>query len=217
MARIPLFAAGLVAALALAPGCDREADPLLCGEIGAGELVVTEIRGGPGITDADGQWIELYNAAGGAVDLHGVSIIIQSIGGNTDRVMIRRPAMVGAGSYAVVGKFADGARPAHVDVGWGTEPVIPRDGAITLGCAATEIDRLVFTSLPDPSQTNDNPPSPGHGTYAYGVLPPTAAGNDDASKWCTDATTTPPGPCTGATCVKSYEGSPGEPNPGCTP
>ncbi len=220
MRRTTLLATGLTLTLALAPGCDREADPLLCGDVGPGDLVITEIRGGPAITDADGQWIELHNAAGAAVELHGLSITIDSIGGSTHRrLLIRRPLSVEPGGYAVVGKFADAGRPAHVDVGWGTEPNIPRDGAITLACAE-EIDRITFTTLTDPSQGIDtqplDPPMPGRGTYALGTMPPTAAANDDPGQWCADSTETP-GPCNGDDCLEYYKGSPGEPNRGCTP
>ena len=45
---------------------------------------------------------------------------------------------------------------------------------------------------------------------------PTADGNDDTSKWCADATVTL-GPCNQGTCLKYFKGSPGVPNPGCTP
>ncbi len=216
-----MIAHGLALSLALAPmlGCDRAADPLVCGELGAGDLVVTEVRGGPSITDADGQWLELYNASAGTVDLHGLAITIDSVGGSKhDRVLIRRPVMVAAGAYAVVGKFADDGRPAHVDVGWGTAPGLPTSGAIALSCGG-DIDQITFTALSDPGQLEapqGEPPPAGHGTYAYGGVPVTAAANDDTSKWCADPTVTL-GPCNQSACLKYFKGSPGEPNPGCTP
>lgn len=219
MTRLTLFAAGLGLAATLASGCDREAEPLLCGELAAGDLVITEVRGGPTVVDADGQWIELYNASGAPVELHGLALTIDSIsGGDHDRVLLRRAFSVAPGAYAVLGKFDDAQRPGHVDVGWGTEPVIPRDGAITIACGS-DIDRIAFTSLPDPRQHEDtNPPSQappaGSGTYALGLMPPDAAGNDGPAAWCADATETL-GPCTGSTCLEYYKGSPGEQNPAC--
>jgi hypothetical protein len=218
--RITHFATRLALTLSLvaaAGGCVREADPLLCGDVGAGDLVITEVRGGPNLTDSAGQWIELYNAAGAAVDLHGVAVTTRSIGGNSsDRVLVRRPLTVAGGEYAVLGKFADGTQPAHVDYGWGTEPGIPRDGALTLTCGTTEIDQLAFTSLSDPSRIIDpappDPPPVNHGTYQLGEMPPTATGNDTAANWCADQTET-----LGTGNTKDYLGSPGEPNPGCTP
>ena len=212
---------GLALTLTSGAGCDREADPLLCGDVGAGDLVISEVRGGPGLTDAAGQWVELYNASAGTVDLHGVALTVQSSGGSSgQRRRVRRPLTVEAGGHVVLGKFADGTQPAHVDYGWGTTPEVPRDGALTVSCATTELDRVAFTMLPDPGQIIDmpplDPPPANHGTYQLGLMPPTAAGNDDAANWCVDAAETL-GPCTGQNCPKDYKGSPGEPNPGCTP
>jgi len=219
--KLPFLVSGLVLTLALV-GCERDADPLLCGDVGAGDLVITEVRGGPTITDVDGQWLEVYNASAGPVDLHGLAITIRSISGQkTDRVLVRRALTVAAGGYAVVGKFDDATRPAHIDVGWGTEPAIPRDGAIALACGDSEIDRIAFTALTDPAQNMDqlplDPPAAGRGTYALGTAPPSATANDDAGNWCADGTETL-GPCNGQNvCLEYYKGSPGEPNPACPP
>ncbi|HVV83192.1 MAG TPA: lamin tail domain-containing protein [Kofleriaceae bacterium] len=225
MHRISLFEAGLGVTLALGlamvSACQRDEEPLLCGDLGAGDLVITEVRGGPSIVDNDGQWIELYNASGGSVDLEGLALTVDSVGGSQhDRVLVRRSQTVAANGYVVIGKFADGTQPSHVDVGWGTTPSIPTDGKLTLSCA-DEIDHLVYTGLPDPSQGMDHGPGdpapPGKGTYALGLVPPTATGNDDATNWCTDASKTL-GPCDGqSNCLEYYKGSPGEPNPACTP
>jgi hypothetical protein len=212
-------ATGLALVLALATACDREVEPLLCGDLAAGALVLTEVRGGPTITDEDGQWIEVFNASPAAIDLEGLAITFDSIGGNLhQRVLIRRSQMIEAGGYAVAGKFADGSQPAHVDVGWGTTPAIPRDGTITVSCGL-DVDTIAFTSLSDPAQVVDrlpyDPPTPGHGTYALGLTPPTATGNDAATAWCADSTETF-GPCDGSSnCLKYYKGSPGAPNRGC--
>ena len=219
MPRIPLIATGLALTLLVAPGCERDADPLLCGDLAAGDLVITEVRGGPSITDNDGQWIELYNASAATIDLHGLALTIDTIGGGShDRLLIRRPQQIVAGGYAVLGKFADTGRPAHVDVGWGTTPAIPRAGAIAISCGL-DIDRIVFTSLPDPAQVTDPPPNDpagaGHGTYALGAMPPTATANDDAGAWCADGTETHSA-CS-PDCIDIYKGSPKQPNPACPP
>ncbi len=212
-------ATGLVLGLALTSACDRAAEPLLCGDLGPGALVLTEVRGGPTITDDSGQWIELFNASPAAVELAGLAISFDSIGGSLDqRVLIRRSHLVEPGGYAVVGKFADGSQPAHVDVGWGTTPALPRDGVISLACG-DEVDGIAFTSLTDPAQVVDrlpyDPPMAGKGTYALGLMPPTAVGNDAAGAWCADSTETF-GPCDAdSNCLKYYQGTPGAPNRGC--
>lgn len=205
---------GLALLPAAGPGCDRAPEPLVCGDVGQGALVITEIRGG--VTDEDGQWVELYNASGADVDLHGLSLTLETSA--TQRALLRRSHVVAAGGYAVIGKFADDARPAHVDIGWGTTPPLPASGTLALTCAQ-DIDRLVYAALPDPSQVTDHlpldPPPANHGTYALGLTPPTATGNDDPDAWCPDPTETL-GPCDGdSNCLKYYKGSPGEPNRGC--
>jgi len=201
------------------PGCDRAPEPLVCADVGVGALVITEVRGGPAITDDDGQWVELYNATPAPVDLHGLALTIDSLGGDVhQRVLLRRAQVVPPGGYAVIGKFADDARPAHVDIGWGTTPALPRDGTLALACGE-DLDRIAYTALPDPAQIVDHlpldPPPANHGTYALGLSPPTATGNDPATAWCPDPTETP-GPCDqDSNCLKFYKGSPGEPNRGC--
>jgi hypothetical protein len=220
VARIPLFAAGLGLTAVIASACDREAEPLLCGELAPGDLVISEVRGGPSVVDGDGQWIELYNASGRQLELEGVALTLESASGSeSKRLLVRRSQIVAAGDYVVLGNFDDASRPAHVDVGWGTKPTIERDRHVVVSCGAV-VDEIVFTSLPDPSQIEDtlprDPPPPNHGTYALGLEPPDAAGNDDAGNWCPDATITD-GPCTATVCLEKFLGSPGEPNPACPP
>jgi hypothetical protein len=234
--RISILAAGLGLAVVLLPACDREAEPLLCTEVAAGGLVITEIRGGA-LTDTDGQWIELYNAGGAPVELQGLAVDLETLGGDVDRVLLRRAHAVAPGDRAVIGKFADDAPPAHVDVGWGTTGAIASRGAVSIACGA-RIDRVPYgvnpepqPPLPDPlpsglplpdasahEDTNppSQPPSPRRGTYALGLDPPDAVGNDAFDAWCVDSTETL-GPCSGNRCLEYYQGSPGEPNPACPP
>jgi hypothetical protein len=229
VARIPFFAAGLGLAVALASGCDREAEPLVCTELPAGDLVISEVRGGPSVVDVtDGEWIELYNASAGPVELEGIAITIKALDGNpTFRLLLRHPHTVAAGDYAVVGKFEDAQRPSHVDIGWGNEPSILRAGVINLACAEDVIDQFAYGRpdldplLPDPAEHRDSnppsqPPEAGRGTYALGVMPPDATANDDTANWCVDGTETL-GPCSNNECLEFYKGSPGEPNPACPP
>lgn len=233
MARTSLYAAGLGLALALASGCDRAAEPLLCGDLAAGDLVISEVRGGSQVFDADGQWLELYNASGAAIDVHGLALTITNISGSVDaRLLLRRAYSVAPGAYAVLGRFDDpavvpgaAALPAHVDVGWGKKPDIQVSGTIAIACGG-ELDKIVYgrdgdPPLPDPSEHPDTqppslPPPAGKGTYALGLTPPDATGNDDIGNWCADSTETL-GPCSNGTCLEYYKGSPGEPNPACPP
>ena len=63
------------------------------------------------------------------------------------------------------------------------------------------VDSVVYAELPS------------MGTYAYdGALPPDAEGNDDPTRWCTDATPAPEG---GPQTELGLPGSPGEVNPPC--
>lgn len=218
MPRTSFLAAGLGLAVALLPACEREAEPLLCGDLAAGDLVISEVRGGPDVADADGQWIELYNASGAPIELQGVAIEIRD--NTADRVLLRRPLTVAAGAYVVAGKYPDETRPAHIDVGWGATPGLPANAVLTASCGAQALDVVAYTNLPSPEENRDpappDPPSGDKGTYALGLAPPDAVGNDTAGNWCIDSTETL-GPCSDGTCLEYYRGSPGEPNPACPP
>jgi hypothetical protein len=171
---------------ALACACAADPEEAFCPEAGAGDLVVTEIRGEQtGEEDGD-QWFEVQNQTGIELDLYGTVIDLLSIDGNTrQRMLIRRSVPVAPGGYAVLGVLPDSQLLAHMDYGFGADyeteadgTVFPTAGAVTVTGCGVELDRAVFDDLP-----------------ATGTL-----SLDDAGTWCANPTPS---------------GTPGEANPPC--
>jgi hypothetical protein len=189
----------LLALGSLAAGCAREPEDALCPELAAGALVVTEVRGPQTPADAgNGEWIELYNASGGEVDLIGLRVRFRRKDGSSEvAILVRDHLPVAAGGRAVLGLFLDDAtRPAHVDYGFAvdfTESWLAA-AAIDVESCGRRIDRAIYDLLPK------------QGTFALsGSGEPSAAANDDPGSWCTDA----------STAGSVFPGSPRQPNPPC--
>lgn len=183
----------------LAAACTREPEESLCPDIAPGDLIVTEVRGPQMPTDAvNGEWVELYNASGAAIDLIGLRIRFRRKDGSSEvSVIVRDNVTVAAGAYAVLGLFLnDGTRPAHVDYGFASDF---KEGwlaaaAIDVESCGTRIDRATYDVLPK------------MGTFSFtGAMMPDADMNDDLRLWCTN------GALSGAT----YPGSPRAANPPC--
>jgi hypothetical protein len=169
----------LVMLAAAAPaGCVRDPASDLCPDVAAGELVVTEVRGPQSPEDADGSWIELYNASGRSIDLAGLKVRFRRKDGSTEiPILVRRSVPAAADSYTVLGLFADAAPPEHVDYGFSADY---RQGwlssaAIDVESCGVRIDLAQYDSLPD------------QGTFSLGGAPD-ADRNDAPASWCTDAT-----------------------------
>jgi hypothetical protein len=164
--------AGPSALLSVALACACTADPeeQLCPEAGAGDLVVTEIRGEQTGEQDGNQWFEVRNQTGIELELYGTVVDLLSVdGGTRRRMLIRRSLPLAAGGYAVLGAPDDASIADHMDYGFGTDfpSSFPSAGSVTLtGCELVELDRVDFDNLPIT------------GTLAL----------DDAGTWCVDPT-----------------------------
>ena len=195
--RLTLRSGGALAILLGLQGCDRELEPEICPAVGAGDLVLTELRPeqSGGGADVDGAWIELYNASGGSVDLRGLELELSTAAGDRGVVLVRSTVTVAAGQRAVLSYRPADRLPAFADYGWYPDFIDssgnPRDlwpaGAVELRACGERIDHMTYDALPDV------------GTYSLGSDPPDAAANDDAAAWCDAAA----------------PGTPGESNPPC--
>ena len=182
------------------PACVRDAAPVLCPEVVAGDLVITELRGAQSVIDTSGQWLELYNASGGDLDLQGLHLEFTRIdGGAETRVIVRDSLPVAAGDYVVLGRGSAANHPSVVDYPMGTDYAVSWFNAAGVKVTSCDlvIDAMQYSGLPT------------SGTYSLGVDPPTAAANDLAASWCTNAQ---PGTDTTQT---GLPGSPGAANPPC--
>ena len=103
---MPHRLAFLLAAIPIA-ACTSDLEPEVCPSVGVGDLVVTEVRGNQSGTY--GEWIELWNAGGGAIDLRGLRVGLRELdGANPDLLIVRRSTTVAAGDFHLVPACADG-------------------------------------------------------------------------------------------------------------
>ena len=189
--------------VALVPACERAPDERICPDVGAGALVVTELRGAQTDDDTWGQWIELHNPTSAAIPLAGIGLhLLRLDGGDEATVLVRDHALVAAaGAYVVLGRFTDETIPTHVDYAYGNdlEADLFAGAALELRSCEVLLDRVIWRQLPTA------------GTHSLGKAPgaaPDATTNDDEALWCTDATAAPPDP--------ALPGTPGEENHPCS-
>lgn len=166
---------GLLASI----GCVRDPVEVACPDVGAGQLVISELRGKQSGEDTYGQWIEIYNTTSAPVELFGARITMQKLDGSgAAQIFVRDQSLqVPAKGYAVLGKFASDALPAHVDYGYQLDfdGNLHDSGAIDLFACEALIDRVIYHNLT------------GTGTWALdGNGDPNATTNDDEAQWCVD-------------------------------
>jgi len=216
----------------LAPAsCLRAPEPCVA-DLDEGDVVITEIRGPQDGTW--GEWIELYNASGRALDLRGMRGTLErlkgsDIDGEAELTFLIRDALpVEPGAYVVLGTL-----PLHptrlpavdysINADFRTEPEqVEASGGVIIPPASENADpRALFGSarlrlfacdrMIDSLAYIGLPPD---GTLAFdGARPPDAEDNDElCAHWCTDLDSPPQPEWTGAT---GTPGTPGMPNPPC--
>jgi hypothetical protein len=190
---------GLLAIISLAAACARDTEEVLCPELAPGDLIITEVRGPQTPADAiNGEWVELFNASGRALDLIGTHLRFRRKDGSSEvSVFVRENLTVGAGDYVVLGLFLnDATRPSHVNYGFAgdfTEDWLMA-AAIDIETCGTFVERATYDALPK------------QGTFSLtGAIPPDRNTNDDLANWCTNAT--PAG--------TAFPGTPQQANPPC--
>lgn len=226
----PWWRGWVLAGLAVTSGCSRSAEPLVCTELAAGDLVITEIRGAQSGVDSRGQWIELYNASEHAIDLLGAQLELARLDGSSrGPVYIRTSIRVDAGDYVVLGHHNLETVPSFVDysffIDWYTSSdglvLVLQDGTIvdnlgsdvqtadlystgsvTVTSCGETIDRFVYRQA-----------LPSEGSLAFdGAATPSAEANDAIDQWCNDRT---PAPLDGPQLDLGIPGTPGEENLVC--
>jgi hypothetical protein len=165
------------------------------GDLRPGDLVVTEILRDPSVVgDVDGEWFEVENASGAAVNLRGLEISDEDF----DQHVVNGDLVVDAGERVVFGRRTDPAFNGGAPVQWATgADVVLANGAdeLVLGFGGVVFDQVSWGSG-----------WPAVAGAAMALVPGgSATDNDAAGAWC--AATTPFG--------SGDLGSPGAPNPGC--
>ena len=144
-----------------------------------GEVIISEIMQDPkAVTDANGEWFEVYNPKVTAVNLKGCTI--SDAGSETH--LISSNLIVPAGGYAVLGRQGDfatngGYIPNYIYNGF---TLGNTDDEIIITCCDQIIDRVDYTGTkpwPDP-------------TGASMILNNPDLDNNDGTNWCESSITT---------------------------
>jgi len=144
--------------------------------------VINEIMQNPAaVSDSAGEWFEIFNPSGSAVDIDGWTILDNDI--DTHVIDNGGPLLVPAGGYVVLSTNADSLTNGGVSVdyeyGSGFFLSNGADELVLLDTSAAEIDRVEWdggATFPDP-------------TGASMSLADPALDNDVGANWCTASTT----------------------------
>ncbi len=118
-----------------------------------GDIIITEIMQNPDVmTDANGEWFEVYNTTGSPIDLFGCTISDDG----TDSHEIGSSVVVPANGYAVLARNANSEANGGVTADYDYEDFTLRNGddEVVLSCCGVEIDRVNYDggpNFPDPT------------------------------------------------------------------
>jgi lamin tail-like protein len=156
-------------------------------------VVISELMKNPeALPDADGEWIELYNASSQPLDLGGCSLAR-----DTQELAFDGALSLDAGAYLTL---ANGDTPGFTPDLVYSGLTLPNSGAFVLRLACG--DQVLDAVTVDPSLSTQRA---GHSLSLSGAAMDELA-NDDATRWCE-----------GAASYDGDFGTPGAPNPDCTP
>jgi hypothetical protein len=159
-------------------GLDCGADTCL-EELVQGDLVVTEVMLNPAYCgDSDCEWIEVYNATSGTVNLNGLRI--EDTGGSTGHIY--DDLVVAAGSYTVLG-VGDGTSWGYTDF---TPSGFYGSLAWTQGGDMVSLSNSTLT-MDSGAEWTEEPVSAGY-SWQLDVDALDASSNDTVSNWCASAT-----------------------------
>ncbi|MDH5649615.1 MAG: lamin tail domain-containing protein [Gammaproteobacteria bacterium] len=112
-----------------------------------GDLLISEVMANPGaVSDTAGEWFELFNASGGAIDLNG--LLLLDDGSDSHVIDNSGPLLIAPGEYFVLGRNGD----SSINGGYTADYVYSgftlgnTDDEIILSDGISELIRLVFTS-----------------------------------------------------------------------
>ncbi|MEM1324969.1 MAG: lamin tail domain-containing protein [Bacteroidota bacterium] len=173
----------------------EDCTPLICANVG--DLVITEFIANPAaVTDANGEWLEIYNATSAAIDLEGYVLRDDE----TDSHTISSSVIISTMDYVILGRNADQTTNGGVIVDYEYDDINLNNTTpdqIVLECDGTEIDRVNYNStdfaIENGASTSLNPDFLN------------ATDNDNGENWCASTSTYGDGDL----------GTPGEANDAC--
>ncbi len=164
-------------------GVCRNASVNDCGACGQpctqGMLVINELMINPHepeLSDAQGEWFELYNTTSKPIDLRGFTL--KDAGSDTHPITSVVPVIAPALGYVVLGINASKSTNGNVDVAYQYSNFSlgnPGDEVILLGHGSTEIDQVVWPSSTFATDGASKELSVNHRTYLL---------NNTLTNWC---------------------------------
>ncbi|WP_439342863.1 Ig-like domain-containing protein [Vacuolonema iberomarrocanum] len=120
-----------------------------------GDIVVNEILQNPSaVSDADGEWFELYNPTANDIDINGWTIADD--GSDSHTIANGAPLIIAAGGYLILGRNADAGSNGGVAVDYEYSSYLLANGddeIILTNTVGVEIDRVEYDggpNFPDP-------------------------------------------------------------------
>lgn len=165
------------------------------GGVFPGDLLITEFMADPAaVTDANGEWIEIYNTTNFMIEINGY--YLSDGGADTIQIVSATPVWIPSGSYFVIGQNSDITLNGGVSVNYvfGGFTVNNSNSSIILTDSLFNvIDEMSYTATVPGKSTSLDP-------FFYD-----AVSNDNPANWCT------------ATSVYGAGdfGTPGAVNPSC--
>jgi hypothetical protein len=168
---------------------DGSSDPcpdcLSINDIAIGELVITEIMYDPDkVTDTFGEWFEVYNASGFAVDLNGLVVSRISSSGSSSNFTVSTQLIVPADDFVVFGNNDDTSKNGGVVVDYKYSGFALNNDGIQITLETTLGDII------DTVDFSGGYPAGGAGTGGAGTAialdpnVPDSVSNDNPANWC---------------------------------
>lgn len=148
--------------------------PTVCATF-TGTVVINEIMADPtAVSDANGEWLELYNPGSTSVDLNGCRLKGNTVADNHP-INNGGPLLINPGQYLVLGRNGDPATNGGVivDYTYTIYSLNNTNDIVMLECAGIEVD-----------QVNYDPTFPGPTAGASLQLSVPSLDNNDGDNWC---------------------------------
>lgn len=148
----------------------------LCDDLSPGDLVLTEVHANPEGPDADGEYIEIFNASGARRSLDGARLVTSRNDGASEHAhRFAGLVSIGPGEYFVAGNTSADPVPDYVDYSYGSALGSLRntDGVVSLWCGEQLIDQMGYERTTD-----------GRALQLDGRLVADHERNDEAAIWC---------------------------------
>jgi len=169
-------------------GIDNDCDELIDeGSWAEGDLTVVEIMNNPlAVSDAYGEWFEIYNSAERPVYLNGI-VITSTVDKDYHVISSEEPLLLGEEETMVLGIEAADSLNGDVDVGYQYEDIILSNESDDLVLLADDVllDQVVWddgATMPDSSGSSMSFDITGY--YGGYFKEPASVLNDEAEMWC---------------------------------